>query len=137
MDETMQGLASIGVKVKVNNVEMNYVQEISEMGGTPSNLDATCLKDVIKKSVPGVQDASSWEVTYLFDNTSASSDFRRLKALEKAGKSVPVETEYPDGTRFASSGYVTTYPQGTKVDELITAKLIINLQAEWTVTNPA
>ena len=76
-----QGIASIGMKVTVNKTEMNYVQEIGDIGGTPSELDATCLKDTMKKNVPGVQDTKSFEVTYLFDNSAADSDYRKLKAL--------------------------------------------------------
>ena len=43
----------------------------------------------------------------------------------------------PDGTVFASTGYVSTYVVGAKVDELITAMLVVMLQSDWTVTNPA
>lgn len=136
-NSTKQGLSSIGIKVEVNSVEMNYVQEIGDIGGTPSELDATCLKDSIKKSVPGVQDTKAFEVTYLFDNGATTSDFRALKALQTAGSAVPVAVEFPDGTKFATTGYVTTYTSGVKVDELITAKLVVNLQSDWTVTNPS
>lgn len=131
-----QGLASIGIDVKVNNVAMNYVTEIGDIGGAPSDLDATCLKDTMKKSVPGVQDVKAFEITYLFDNGSADSDYRVLKALQTAGKAVPVAVELPDGTSFATEGYVTTYVTGAKVDELISAKLSVSLQKDWTVTNP-
>lgn len=131
-----QGMASIGIKLKVNEVEMNYVQEIGQLGGTPSELDATCLKDGIKKNVPGVQDVSAFEVTYLYDNTSADSDFRRLRALQTAGNPVSVEVELPDGTKYATTGYVSTYVDGAKVDELITAKLTVSIQSDWTITNP-
>lgn len=131
-----QGIASIGIEVSVNSVEMNYVQEIGDIGGTPSELDATCLKDTMKKNVPGVQDTKSFEVTYLFDNSATDSDYRTLKALETAGNIVPVAVEFPDGTKFATTGYVTTYISGAKVDELVTAKLIVSLQSDWTVTNP-
>lgn len=136
MADTKQGLSSIGITVTVNSVEMNYVQEIGDIGGTPSELDATCLKDTIKKSVPGVQDTKAFEVTYLFDNSSADSDYRKLKTLQTAGNAVPVAVEFPDNTKFATTGYVTTYTSGVKVDELITAKLVVNLQSDWTVTNP-
>ena len=129
-----QGIASIGMKVTVNEVEMNYVQEIGDIGGTPSELDA-CLKDTMKKNVPGVQDTKSFEVTYLFDNSAADSDYRKLKALQTAGNAVDVEVEFPDGTKFATSGYVNTYVSGAK-DELVIAKLIVSLQSDWTVTNP-
>lgn len=131
-----QGMASIGIKLKVNSVEVNYVQEIGSLGGSPSELDATCLRDAAKKNVPGVQDVQAFEVTYLYDNSAADSDFRRLKALQTAGAAVPVEVELPDGTKFAASGYVSTFVDGAKVDELITAKLTVNLQSDWSVTNP-
>ena len=78
-----QGIASIGMKVTVNKTEMNYVQEIGDIGGTPSELDATCLKDTMKKNVPGVQDTKSFEVTYLFDNSAADSDYRKLKHFRR------------------------------------------------------
>lgn len=135
-DTTKQGLASIGIAVSINSVEMNYVQEIGDIGGTPSELDATCLKDTMKKTVPGVQDVKTWECTYLYDNTSASSDYRKLKTLQDAGDIVPVKVTFPDGTSFASTGYVNTYVVGAKVDELVTAKLAVSLQSDWTVTNP-
>ena len=60
----------------------------------------------------------------------------KLKALQTAGNAVDVEVEFPDGTKFATSGYVNTYVSGAKVDELVIAKLIVSLQSDWTVTNP-
>lgn len=132
-----QGLSSIGIDVSVNSVSLNYVQEIGDIGGTPSELDATCLKDSIKKQVPGVQEVKSWECTYLFDNGDADSDYRVLSGLQEAGEIVPVKISFPDGTSFASTGYVSTYVVGAKVDELITAKLAVSIQSEWKVTHPA
>lgn len=132
-----QGLATIGLDLKVNSVSLNYVQEIGDIGGTPSDLDATCMKDTMKKHVPGVQDTKNFEVTYLFDNSAADSDYRVLKALQDAGSIVPVEVVFPEGTKFAATGYVSTYVEGAKVDALVTAKLILSLQSDWQVTNPA
>ncbi|MCD8142024.1 MAG: phage tail protein [Clostridiales bacterium] len=133
---TVQGLASIGIEVTVNSVAMNYVQDIGDIGGTPSELDATCFKDKMKHYVPGVQDTKAWEVTYLFDNADAASDYRVLKALQGAGNIVPVAVTMPDGTVYASTGYISTYVSGAKVDELVTAKLSVSLQSDWTVTDP-
>ena len=134
---TVQGLASIGIDVKVNSVAMNYVTEIGDIGGTPSELDATCFTDTMKKTVPGVQDTKAFEVTYLFDNAVATSDFRKLKTLQTAGTAVPVAVTFSDGSSFATTGYVSTYVTGVKVDELIMAKLVVSLQSDWTVTNPS
>ncbi len=131
-----QGMASIGIDLAVDSVSVNYVQEIGDIGGTPSELDATCMKDKMKKNVPGVQDTKSFEVTYLFDNSAADSDFRKLNALQAAGEVVPVAVTFPDGTKFTSSGYVSTYVEGAGVDALVTAKLVVSLQSDWTVTNP-
>lgn len=131
-----QGLASVGIALKIDSKELNYVQEIGDIGGTPSDLDATCLKDQMKKHVPGVQDTSAFEVTYLFDNSATDSDFRTVKAAQNTGTIKTVEVAFPDGTKFTSSGYISTYVVGAKVDELITAKLVVNLQSDWVVTNP-
>lgn len=137
-----QGVTSIGIDVKVNNAALNYVTEIGDIGGAPSELDATCMKDKMKKYVPGVQDVKSWECTYLFDNSDEDSDYRTLKALQSSGGIVPVEVKIPNDTTatkyttFATTGYVTTYISGAKVDELVSAKLVISLQSDWTVTDP-
>lgn len=132
-----QGLSTIGIDVKVNNTSLNYVTEIGDIGGAPVALDATCMKDHMKKTVPGVEDVKSFEITYLFDNSAADSDYRVLKTLQTAGNAVAVSITFPDGTVFASTGYVTTYISGSKVDELISAKLAISLQSGWSVTNPS
>ena len=132
-----QGLSTIGIEVQVNSTAMNYVTEIGDIGGSPSSLDATCMKDTMKKNVPGVQETKAFEVTYLFDNSAADSDYRVLKALQTAGEIVPVSVKFPDGTSFSTTGYVNTYISGAKVDELISAKLVVSIQSEWTVTDPA
>lgn len=137
MGMSKQGMASVGISLKVNSKEVNYVQEIGDIGGTPSDLDATCLKDRVKRHVPGVQDVAPFEVTYLFDNSSAESDYRLLKALQDGGEIKAVEVVFPDGTKYAATGYISTYVMGAKVDELLTAKLVVNLQSDWVVTNPA
>ena len=132
-----QGLATIGLDVKVNNSALNYVTDIGDIGGTPSELDATCMKDSMKKTVPGVQDAKSFEVTFLFDNSATDSDYRVLKALQDKGEIVPLVVTFPDGTTFSTTGYVSVMVSGAKVDELISAKLTVSIQSDWEVSDPA
>lgn len=132
-----QGMSSLGISIKVDNQEINYVQELGDLGGKPTELDATCLKDRVKKHIPGVQEAAAFEVTYLFDNSASDSDYRIIKALQDSGSVKALEVLLPDGTKYASSGYINTYVVGAKVDELMTAKLVVSLQSDWTVTNPA
>ncbi len=132
-----QGFSTIGLDVKVNGTALNYVTDIGDIGGTPAELDATCMKDRMKKTVPGVQDTKAFEVTFLFDNSAADSDYRLLRKLQEAGKAVSVEVEFPEGTVFSTTGYVTVMVSGAKVDELISGKLSVALQSDWTVTDPA
>lgn len=122
--------------MKVNGTALNYVTDIGDIGGTPAELDATCMKDKMKKTVPGVQDTKAFEVTFLFDNSAADSDYRLLRKLQEAGKAVSVEVTFPEGTVFSTTGYVTVMVSGAKVDELISGKLSVALQSDWTVTDP-
>ena len=131
-----QGLSTMGIDVKVGESALNYVTDIGDIGGTPSELDATCMKDSMKKSVPGVQDTKAFEVTFLFDNSAADSEDRVLKKLHDAGKPVNIEVAFPEGTKFTSTGYVSVMVSGAKVDELVSAKLTVNLQSDWKVTDP-
>ncbi len=132
-----QGYASIGVSVTINSTELNYVTKTGDIGGAPSDLDATCLKDKMKKQVPGVQDVDAFEITYLFDNSAEDSDYRVLKALQDANNIVPVVVTMPDGTSFSTSGYINTVVSGVGVDELIEATAPVSLQSDWTVTTPS
>ena len=131
-----QGFSTMGIDVKVGESALNYVTDIGDIGAAPSELDATCMKDSMKKTVPGVQDTKAFEVTFLFDNSAADSDYRVLK-VQDTGKPVNIEVAFPDGTKFAAAGYVSVMVSGAKVDELVSAKLTVNLQSDWTVTDPA
>ena len=118
-----------GLDVKVDGTSLNYVTDIGDIGAAPSELDATCMKDSMKKTVPGVQDAAAFEVTFLFDNSAPDSDYRVLRALQDAGETVELEVKFPDGTVFAATGYVSVMVSGAAVDELVSAKLTFNLQS--------
>ena len=132
-----QGFSTIGLDVKVDGTSLNYVTDIGDIGAAPSELDATCMKDSMKKTVPGVQDAAAFEVTFLFDNSAPDSDYRVLRALQDAGETVELEVKFPDGTVFAATGYVSVMESGAAVDELVSAKLTFYLQSDWTVTIPS
>lgn len=131
-----QGLASIGIDVTINAIPMNFVTNIGDIGGAPSTLDATCMKDTMTKSVNGVQEGGTFEVTYLFDNADPTSDYRVLKAAQEKGDVVPVIVTFRDGSKFATTGYVSTYIGGVGVNELVSATATVSLQSEWVVTNP-
>lgn len=129
-----QGYASIGVDVKIGNHTMNFVTQIGDIGGTPDNLESTCLKDTMKHGVLGVQDVGNFEVTYLFDNSDADSDYRVLHQMTGV---VDIEITLPDGTKFASKGELSNRVSGISVNNLISAVAALALAQDWQITDPA
>lgn len=130
-----QGYSSIGVKVSLDDTELNYVTSIGDMGGAPASLDSTSLKDAMKHSVLGVQDVGNFEIDYLFDNSAADSDFRVVKAMEGQTDHT-IKIELPDGSVFTSKGTVSTWVTNISVNNLISAKLSMGLSQDWAVQNP-
>ncbi len=135
MSVTQKGLATIGIKIKVNNVEIKNATAMGEIGAEAQELDTTTFNDSVSTSIPGVQKQSAWTLDYLYGNEN-DDDYRALRALEEAGKPVAIEVSFPDGTKFANTGVVTNKINGAKVNELITAVASFSLQGKWTVTNP-
>ena len=132
-----QGLSTIGLSIVVKTAELNYATEIGDIGSAPSELDATCFKDTIRKKTPGVRESKGFEVTYLFDNIDSESDFRKLRHIQTTKETVPVAVVFPDGTAFLAFGQLFTYVTGAKVDELLQAKLIVYYQSDLeTVQTP-
>jgi hypothetical protein len=134
--DTNNYLTTIGIVVKVNSVAVKGATEFSDLGASPNMLDATKLTDTVKVNKPGVQELPAWVVTYLFNNNESTSDFRVLQALADAGAAVPVEVDFPDGTKFTNTGIPTNYAVGGQVNQMQTAKCEFALQGAWTVTNP-
>ena len=139
---TRQGIVTIGIDVKIDGNALNYVTDIGDIGGTPNQKETTCMKDTMQHNVPGVQQGGSIEITYWFDNTSAQSDFRRLKAIPST-KSVPIVFTFPDaatesgtGTTATASGLVSTMVTGLTVDSLIQCKTTVSLDKDWVWTDP-
>lgn len=131
-----QGLSSVGLDVQVGAVSFNYIKDISDIGGKPDALDVTCMKDTVTKSIPGVKSANEFTINYFYEASDPKSDYRAIKALEKAGAIVPVVVNMPDGASYASTGYVSTYINGVKINDSIGATATINLQSDWVETFP-
>lgn len=132
---TVQGYASIGIDVKINSVSMNYVTNIGDIGGAPAMKDTTCMKDTMKHSTTGVQDAGAFDVEFLYDNTDAQSDYRVLAAV-KGQKNVPVVVTMPDGTKFTSAGEISVRVKSVGVDDVVGAVASIALSQDWEKTDP-
>lgn len=132
----IQGLASIGITVAIDGKEMYYVKDIGEIGGKPSSLESTCMTDTMTHSSPGIKEAKEFAINYYYDASEPISDYRVLKGIENKKEIVPLVITFPDGAVYATTGYITSYISGTKVNELIGATCTVNLQSDWTETYP-
>ena len=129
-------LTSIGVVVKFNNVAVAGATSFSDVGGAPSTIDATKLTDTVRVNKLGVQEMDNFDVTFLFNNNEATSDFRVLKALE-GQNAVPVSVEFPDGTKAANTGSLGVYATGAEINSMLEAHAVMALDGNWTWTNPS
>ncbi|MBB6716367.1 phage tail tube protein [Clostridium gasigenes] len=138
----MAGIASMGIKLNYKTktvttlTEIANVMDVPEIGGKPEKIDVTVLTDTLKKSIFGVKDMGDLEFTLLFDNSTETSNYRVLKALEVAKTLVSFEISYPDGTKQAFDAYINVSMNAAKVNEAITFKMSCALQSEITTTNP-
>ena len=131
----VQGYVSIGIDVKINNKSLNFVTNIGDVMAPPALKDTTSMRDTMKHSSLGVQDAGAFTVEFLYDNSDADSDFRVLAAL-KGQKNIPVVITYPDGTKFTSAGEVSVNVKSVGVDDVIGAVATIALSQDWEKTDP-
>jgi hypothetical protein len=112
------------------------IQEIPEMGGKPDKVDVTTLADSSKRYISGLNDPGDLAFVFLYDNSTATSNFRVLKGLEVAGSIVPFEVAYPDGTKHDFNAQVSVSMAAAKSGEALTFTATLMLNSAITVVNP-
>lgn len=133
-------LSTIGITITANSKAIAGATDFSNIGAEAQTLDATKLTDKVAVTVPGVQSQDAWTVTYLFNNNLATSDFRTLNALVKAGTAVPLEVSFPDGTKAKNNGIpASNVISGGAVNSMLKAVVSFTLQNPdgWEFTNPS
>lgn len=108
-----------------------------DLGGDPNNIDVTTLDDGNYRYIPGLLDYGSLDFTFLYDNSSAESNYRILRGLEESGDVIYWQLTFPDGTAFTFSGQVTTKVSGGEPDNRIEFVASIALNSSMEVANPA
>ena len=116
---------------------LDGLQEVPSLGGTPDKVEVTTLSDASRRYIKGIKDYGDLTFKFLYQNDTATSNFRILRGLEESGKIVDWKVEFPDGTGFAFSGECTVAPSDGAVNAAITFNLTISLNSDITVTNPA
>lgn len=115
---------------------LDGLMEVPSLGGTPDKVEVTTLADASRRYIKGLKDYGDLAFKFLYDNSSATSNFRVLRGLEESGKVIDWKVEFPDGTGFAFSGECSVAPSDGSVGGYIAFTLNISLNSDITVTNP-
>ena len=117
--------------------ELEYLMEVPELGGAPEKIDVTVLSDSVKKFVPGIKDLGDLIFKFLYDNASATSNYRVLKGFEDSGETVTFQIEYPDGTGHEFDAVPAVKMDAGAINGALTFSATMVLQSDITVTNPS
>ena len=139
----MAGLLTKGITLgyKKGSSESTYtlianLQAAPALGGTPERVDVTTLEDANRKYIQGVKEYEELAFTFLYDNTTETSNYRVVRGLEEEGGVVDWEVTFPDTTKFHFSGEVATSINEAEVNAAITFTANITLNSDIEVVNP-
>ena len=139
----MSGILSKGIKLGYSTsgtttyTDISDLQECPQLGGAAEKVEVTVLSDANKRYINGVKDFGELAFKFLYDNSGESSNYRVIKGLENGEKIINWQVTFPDGTKFAFTGQVSTQIDSAAVNAALTFTATITLNSEITVTNPA
>ena len=115
--------------------KLNGLKEIPEMGVDPEKVENTTLEDPLKQYEMGIGDAGDITYKFKYDNTTADSPYRLMRALEESGKVASFKETLKDGTTTEFDGQVSVKRTGGGVNGVIEFNLNIALQSKLTITD--
>ena len=113
------------------------LKEIPELGADPEKVENTVLSDTIKKYEIGIGDAGDLSYKFKYENNSASSPYRVMRACAASKEVVSFKETLPDGTVYAYDAQVSVKRGGGGVNGVMEFTLTMYLQSEITVTDPS
>lgn len=128
----------LGYKVTPESTftELTGLKEVPEMGSDPEKVENTTLADTVKQYEYGIGDYGDLEFIFKYENKTATSPYRVLRALQEAKTAVDFEETFPDGTTFVWKAQVNVKVSGGGVNDPVDFTLTMALQSEITVTDP-
>lgn len=130
--------AKLGYKTTgTTYTDLPGLKEIPEMGVEPEKVENTCLTDSHKMYEMGIGDLPDITYKFKYDNTSASSPYRVLRAFEEDGTAVDFQETLKDGTTTTFTAQVAVKRTGGAVNGVIEFDANLIVQSEMTVTDPA
>ena len=119
------------------------IKSFPDLGGAPEMLETTTLSDAMQTYIPGIQSLDALE----FEANYTKADFTKLKALEGKEQQYAVwfggtgegENLTPTGSdgKFKFKGYLSVYPVGSGVNEVVNMNINIAPSTPITVDDAA
>lgn len=128
---------SVKASGDVDYKELDYLMEIPEIGGNPEKIDVTVLTDKVKKSIKGIGDPGDLPFVFLYDASTATSNYRVLKDIETSGEVASFKLMYPDGSGHEFDAEVSVKIGGGGVNAAKTFTASMFLQSDITDIYPA
>lgn len=116
--------------------QIRNLQESPDIGGAANQVDVTTLENESYVYINGLRENSEMTFVFLYDNTSATSNYAVCRGIEETGKSHYWKVELPDETTFEFTGQASTTIVGQGVNSAIQFNLTINRDSDITVTMP-
>lgn len=137
----VQGILSKGAKFSFatsqagSYTEVENLLEIPSLGGSVDKVDVTVLANAARHYIPGLIDYGDLAFKFLYDNSTATSNYRQLKAVENTN--IWCKVEFPDETVFAFEAIPAVTTDAATVGAALTFTVNMGLQSDIEVTNPA
>ena len=119
-----------------NWTQIYDLQEVPELGGSAENVEITTLQNAAKRYIKGIKDYGELSFVFLYDNSSATSNYRVLRGHEDTNTHLGVKVELPDETSFIFEGQVSTVLNSIGVNAALTFNANFSLSSDITVVNP-
>ena len=117
--------------------EVHNMQSIPSLGGEVEKVDVTTLEDSARQYINGIKDFGDLEFTFLYDNSSSTSNYRVLRTAEESGDTKAVKITLPDETEFEFAADIAVSIDEAEVNAALTFTCSCGLQSDIEVTNPA
>lgn len=112
------------------------LKEIPDCGVEPEKVENTCLTDKNKQYENGIGDLGDMVYRFKYDNTSANSPYRVLRAAQDAGKVLTFQETLKDGTTTQFDAQVSVKRTGGGVNGVLECEVTMAVQSDLQITDP-
>lgn len=132
--------ATLEVKTKADAGQFKKLpglKELPEMGASPEKVENTTFEDKVKKYEQGIGDPGDMAYKFKYDNESAQSSYRILRAIEKSGEIVEFKETLKDKTTTTFKAQVAVKRGGGGVNGAIEFTATLSLQSDLDIVDPS